>query len=69
MNASRGVEESVRDLIILLPMADMAVGSCWINSVIVNGDYREWMFGIKGSSGSRKTSGQLEPEYIPLHPI
>jgi hypothetical protein len=28
MNASSGVEESVRDLIILFPMADIALGSC-----------------------------------------
>jgi hypothetical protein len=35
MNASRGVEESVRDLIILLPMADIAVGSCWKNSAMM----------------------------------
>ena len=68
MNASRDVEESVRDLIILLPMADMAVGSCWMNSVIVNEYNREMKFEISASSGSRKTSGQLEPKYIPLHP-
>jgi hypothetical protein len=35
MNASRGVEESVSDLMMLRPMAEIALGSCWMNSVIV----------------------------------
>ena len=35
MNASRGVEESVRDLMIFRPMAEIAFGSCSTNSVIV----------------------------------
>jgi len=35
MNASKGVEESVRDLIMLLPMAEMAVGSCEMKSVMI----------------------------------
>ena len=35
INASKGVEESVRDLIMLLPMAEMAVGSCDMNSDMI----------------------------------
>jgi hypothetical protein len=35
MNASKGVEESVRDLMIFRPMAEIACGSCSTNSAIV----------------------------------
>ena len=45
MNASKGVEESVRDLIMLLPMAEMAVGSCEIKSAMIgirSNSRRKW---------------------------
>jgi hypothetical protein len=35
MKASRGVEESVKDLITLRPIAEIAVGSCSTNSIVL----------------------------------
>lgn len=60
MNASRGVEESVNDLMILRPMAEIAFGSCSMNSVMVK---IVWMIIDKGRGDQEKRYNQLKYIY------